>query len=134
MRKLLSIITSIAFAMSCYADGDIPSLNITTADGTTVIALKDIISIKYTGEEMLVTKNSGSTSFSINDVSEMLFGTTTETEEDTAIDSIEGASINIVLYDLNGRIVFKGTKHQLQSVPQGIYLMKNGHKTIKVVL
>lgn len=130
MKKLLLIALVTLLAMPAFSqdllirdkDGNEQSLN-----------LDNLRKLTFEQGNLVATLNDGSaTSYILSSISKMLFS------DNTAVEGIAtDGSLPVSVYDLSGRIVVKdnaaSTESIIEDLPKGIYLLRTGGKTIKII-
>jgi len=130
MKKLLLIALVTLLAMPAFGqdllirdkDGNEQSLN-----------LDNLRKLTFEQGNLVATLNDGSaTSYILSSISKMLFS------DNTAVEGIAtDGSLPVSVYDLSGRIVVKdnaaSTESIIEDLPKGIYLLRTGGKTIKII-
>ena len=130
MKKLLLIALVTLLAMPAFGqdllirdkDGNEQSLN-----------LDNLRKLTFEQGNLVATLNDGSaTSYILSSISKMLFS------DNTAVEGIAtDGSLPVSVYDLSGRIVVKdsaaSTESIIEDLPKGIYLLRTGSKTIKII-
>ena len=95
--------------------------------------LDNLRKLTFEQGNLVATLNDGSaTSYILSSISKMLFS------DNTAVEGIAtDGSLPVSVYDLSGRIVVKdnaaSTESIIEDLPKGIYLLRTGGKTIKII-
>ena len=128
-RKLLILLVTL-LAMPAFSqdllirdkDGNEQSLN-----------LDNLRKLTFEQGNLVATLNDGSaTSYILSSISKMLFS------DNTAVEGIiADAILPVSVYDLSGRVIVNNSSASPESVvgdlPKGIYLLRTGGKTIKII-
>ncbi|MBP5646358.1 MAG: T9SS type A sorting domain-containing protein [Bacteroidaceae bacterium] len=128
-RKLLILLVTL-LAMPAFSqdllirdkDGNEQSLN-----------LDNLRKLTFEKGNLVATLNDGSaTSYILSSISKMLFS------DNTAVEGIiADAVLPVSVYDLSGRVIVNDSSASTESVigdlPKGIYLLRTGGKTIKII-
>ena len=137
MKKLLMILAIVVATVTTATAATIESLIIQKNDGTTYTfglygeeEYCNPITITFENGNLIATQNGQQTTLELSSLDKMFFGAT------TGIQTIsEGADTGDV-FDMQGRRV--ATKIHLKNLqnqlPKGIYIVKNGQKTVKVTI
>ncbi|MBR4389353.1 MAG: T9SS type A sorting domain-containing protein [Prevotella sp.] len=128
--RFLILTLTVFLTASVLADG-IDYIVIENTDAsTTQIALTDFKQIKFTDSQMMMLNDSGSTvaTFMLKELHRMYFGPT----ESSDIDQPEWEAVGEVeVYSVSGILVKQGDM-DLESLPRGIYIIRQGNKVVKV--
>lgn len=137
MKKLfLTLVVAVATVMTANA-ASIESLIIQQNDGTRYTfnlygEEEDNVPITITFENgnLIASQNGQQTTLELSSLSKMFFGAT------TGIQTISDGSETADIFDIQGRRV--ATKMHLKDLenrlPKGVYLVKNGGKTVKMTI
>ena len=130
MKKLLLIALVTLLAAPAFSqdllirdkDGNEQSLN-----------LDNLRKLTFEQGNLVVTLNDGSaTSYILSSISKMLFSDNTAVEGITA-----DAVLPVSVYDLSGKVIVNSSSASPEAVmddlPKGIYLLRTGGKTIKLI-
>jgi len=130
MKKLLlialvTLLTAPAFSQDLLIrdkDGNEQSLN-----------LDNLRKLTFEQGNLVATLNDGSaTSYILSSISKMLFSDNTAVEGITA-----DAVLPVSVYDLSGKVIVNSSSASPEAVmddlPKGIYLLRTGGKTIKLI-
>ena len=130
MKKLLLITLVTLLAMPAFSqdllirdkDGNEQSLN-----------LDNLRKLTFEQGNLVATLNDGSaTSYILSSISKMLFSDNTAVEGITA-----DAVLPVSVYDLSGKVIVNSSSASPEAVmddlPRGIYLLRTGGKTIKLI-
>lgn len=104
-------------------------------DGTTVpVLFSDMPEFTYADGMITLQSNSPSTALSwpIENLQKFTFEGISTTIRDVKATGLDIESDNMTVYDLSGRMVRQNVK-SLSELPKGVYIVKNGRVTIKVV-
>jgi hypothetical protein len=104
-------------------------------DGTTVpVLFSDMPEFTYADGMITLQSNSPSTALSwpIENLQKFTFEGISTTIRDVKATGLDIESDNMTVYDLSGRMVRQNVK-SLSEFPKGVYIVKNGRVTIKVV-
>ena len=120
MKKTIFLLTMMGGMLTAEA-ADYPYLTFETADGTKTSVSTESLTISISSSVL----TAGSASFNLADLSKMYFS-----ESDvTAIESVQENALDaasVKYYDLQGREVSR------DQMKQGVYIMVQGSKVIKV--
>ena len=130
MKKKLLILLAAFLAMPAFSqdllirdkEGEEQSLN-----------LDNLRKLTFEKGNLVATLNDGSaTSYILSSISKMLFS------DNTAVEGIiADAVLPVSVYDLSGRVIVNDSSASTESVigdlPKGIYLLRTGGKTIKII-
>ena len=95
--------------------------------------LDNLRKLTFEQGNLVATLNDGSaTSYILSSISKMLFS------DNTAVEGIiADAILPVSVYDLSGRVIVNNSSASPESVvgdlPKGIYLLRTGGKTIKII-
>ena len=95
--------------------------------------LDNLRKLTFEKGNLVATLNDGSaTSYILSSISKMLFS------DNTAVEGIiADAVLPVSVYDLSGRVIVNDSSASTESVigdlPKGIYLLRTGGKTIKII-
>jgi hypothetical protein len=112
-----------------------PAIIIWLNDGSkTTVLFSDMPEFTYTDGYVTLQSNNPSTTLSwlIDDLQKLTFGDASTGIRDIKVDGLDILSDNLTVYDLNGRLVKRNVK-SLSELPKGVYIVKDGNVTIKVV-
>ncbi|MBQ4386895.1 MAG: T9SS type A sorting domain-containing protein [Prevotella sp.] len=103
-------------------------------DSKTEVLFSDMPEFTYAGGYVTLQSNNPSTSLSwpIENLKKLTFEQVSTGIRGIEVDGLDILSDNLTVYDLNGRLVKKNVK-SLSELPKGVYLVKDGSVTIKVV-
>ena len=128
LRSFLLTLTALLSA-TVFANG-IDYIVIENNDAsTTQISLTDFKQIKFTDSQMMVM-NDGATvaTFMLKDIHKLFLGPT----ENTAIEEAEwDATGEVEVYSTSGILIKRGNLDE-QSLPRGIYIIRQGNKVKKI--
>ena len=105
------------------------------ADGNkSEVLFADMPELTYADGYVSIQSNSPSTTLSwpIEDLQKLTFENTSTAIRDVKATGLDILSGNMSVYDLSGKMVKKQIK-SLSELPQGVYIVKDGSVTIKVV-
>ena len=130
MKKLfLTLVVAVATVMTANASG-YESLTIQKSDGTMISLASSGLTITFENGNLIATQNGETTTLELNSLSKMFFAETTDIQMPS--NALETGDV----FDLQGRRV--ASKVQLKSLqnqlPKGVYIVKNGQKTVKVTI
>lgn len=130
MKKLLLIVFVALLAMPAFSQ----DLLIRDKDGKEQsLNLDNLRKLTFEQGNLVATLNDGSaTSYILSSIGKMLFS------DNTAVDGITSdAALPVSVYDLSGRIIVNEVSAPAESImedlPKGIYLLRSGGKTIKII-
>lgn len=100
----------------------------------TEVLFADMPEFTYADGNISLQSNSPSTTLSwpIENLQKLTFEQVSTGIRDIKVDGLDILSDNLTVYDLNGRLVKKNVK-SLTELPKGVYIVKDGSVTIKVV-
>lgn len=130
MKKLfLTLVVAVAMVMTANANG-YEYLTIQKSDGTMISLASSGLTITFENGNLIATQNGETTTLELNSLSKMFFAETTDIQMPS--NALETGDV----FDLQGRRV--ASKVQLKNLqnqlPKGIYIVKNGQKTVKVTI
>ena len=130
MKKLfLTLGVAVATVMTANASGS-EYLTIQKSDGTMISLASSGLTITFENGNLIATQNGETTTLELNSLSKMFFAETTDIQMPS--NALETGDV----FDLQGRRV--ASKVQLKNLqnqlPKGIYIVKNGQKTVKVTI
>ena len=98
------------------------------------VLFADMPELTYADGYVSITSNSPSTTLSwpIENLQKLTFENTSTAIRDVKATGLDILSGNMSVYDLSGKMVKKQIK-SLSELPQGVYIVKDGSVTIKVV-
>ncbi len=98
------------------------------------VLFADMPELTYADGYVSIQSNSPSTTLSwpIEDLQKLTFENTSTAIRDVKATGLDILSGNMSVYDLSGKMVKKQIK-SLSELPQGVYIVKDGSVTIKVV-
>lgn len=131
MKTFRLLIIAMATLLSAPASADgIEYIVVEKTDAsTTQMSLSDFSQIKFNDTQMMMISNSVTVaSFPLKDLRKMYFGPT----ESSGIDSTEwDATGEVEIYSTSGILLHRGGM-DLGSLPQGIYIIRQGNRVMKV--
>ena len=137
MRKktILTLLLTL-FAVSTWAQDEAasePTIIIWLNDGNKAEVLFDEMP-EFTFDNGVMTLKGEKTELSwpLENVNKFTFGNVSTGIRDVKTTDLDILSDNCVAYDLNGRVVKQNLK-SLSELPKGVYIIKNGRVTTKVV-
>lgn len=131
LRALILTLT-VLLSTSAFADNIDYIVVENTDNSTTQITLTDFKQIKFSDNQMMVLNDSGSTvaTFMLKDLHRIYLGPT----DSSGIDQTEwDATGEVEVYSTSG-VLLKHGNLDLQSLPRGIYIIRQGNKVMKVRL
>ena len=130
MKKTLLILLAALLAMPAFSQ----DLLIRDKEGKEQsLNLDNLRKLTFEKGNLVATLNDGSaTSYILSSISKMLFS------DNTAVEGIiADAVLPVSVYDLSGRVIVNDSSASTESVigdlPKGIYLLRTGGKTIKII-
>ena len=130
MKKTLLILLAAFLAMPAFSQ----DLLIRDKEGKEQsLNLDNLRKLTFEKGNLVATLNDGSaTSYILSSISKMLFS------DNTAVEGIiADAILPVSVYDLSGRVIVNDSSASTESVigdlPKGIYLLRTGGKTIKII-
>ncbi|MBO7415908.1 MAG: T9SS type A sorting domain-containing protein [Bacteroidaceae bacterium] len=130
MKKTLLILLAAFLAMPAFSQ----DLLIRDKEGKEQsLNLDNLRKLTFEKGNLVATLNDGSaTSYILSSISKMLFS------DNTAVEGIiADAVLPVSVYDLSGRVIVNDSSASTESVigdlPKGIYLLRTGGKTIKII-
>ncbi|MGI6231760.1 MAG: hypothetical protein ACOYJF_02790 [Prevotella sp.] len=132
MKKISTLLLCVALSLPIMAD-DYSYLNVKSADGTVTSLSVTNLKITFSNGKLVATNDSGTTSLTLSDLSQMYFSNTS-----TGIDNVtdETADEAVTAYTIAGQKVgeYKNATEATQQLPQGAYLLKSKSQTLKVLV
>lgn len=131
MKKLRTLISTffVVLSASVFADGIEYIVVEKTDASTTQMALSDFSQIKFNDTQMMMIGNSVTVaSFPLKDLRKMYFSPTESTGIDAAVWDATG---EVEIYSTSGILLHRGGM-DLGSLPQGIYIIRQGNRVTKV--
>ena len=128
---LLCVLTAAGSWAQSTASGIVVWLN----DGNkTEVLFSDMPEFTYADGYVTLQSNNPSTALSwpIENLQKFTFEEVSTSIRDIKVDGLDIHSDNCNAYDLNGQLVKQGIK-SLSELPKGVYMVKDGSVTIKVV-
>lgn len=130
MKKIfLTLVVAVATVMTANASG-YEYLTIQKSDGTMISLASSGLTITFENGNLIATQDGETTTLELNSLSKMFFAETTDIQMPS--NALETGDV----FDLQGRRV--ASKMQLKNfqnqLPKGIYIVKNGQKTVKVTI
>ena len=130
MKKLfLTLVVAVATVMTANASG-YEYLTIQKSDGTMISLASSGLTITFENGNLIASQNGQQTTLELSSLSKMFFGAI------TGIQTISDGSETADIFDIQGRRV--ATKMHLKDLqnrlPKGVYLVKNGGKTVKMTI
>ena len=135
MTLLLALLCSAGVWAQDEEPSNDPAIIIWLNDGSkTTVLFSDMPEFTYTDGYVTLQSNNPSTTLSwlIDDLQKLTFGDASTGIRDVKATGLDILSDNLTVYDLNGRLVKRNVK-SLSELPKGVYIVKDGNVTIKVV-
>lgn len=132
MKKVLTIIALMLLVVAKGFADDYGYLTVQKQDGTEQSFVATGLKLTFSGGKMIAEQNGSSTTLTLSELSKMFFSKTA-TSIDRATSAAEDAELNV--YTIDG--VSKGkvaNALDVQIMGRGVYIIKQGNKTAKVVV
>lgn len=138
-RAAMTLLLAVLCSAGVWAQDEEPSYDpaiiIWLNDGSkTTVLFSDMPEFTYAGGYVTLQSNNPSTTLSwlIDDLQKLTFGDASTGIREVKTTGLDILSDNLTAYDLNGRLVKRNVK-SLSELPKGVYIVKDGSVTIKVV-
>ena len=138
-RVAMTLLLALLCSAGVWAQDEEPSYDpaiiIWLNDGSkTTVLFSDMPEFTYADGNISLQSNSPSTTLSwpIENLQKLTFENVTTAIRDVRATGLDLLSEKFDAYDLNGRLVKKNIK-SLSELPKGVYIVKDGSVTIKVV-
>ncbi len=132
MKKVLTIIALMLLVVAKGFADDYGYLTVQKQDGTEQSFVATGLKLTFSSGKMIAEQNGSSTTLTLSELSKMFFSKTA-TSIDRATSVAEDAELNV--YTIDG--VSKGkvaNALDVQKMGRGVYIIKQGNKTAKVVV
>ena len=133
-RAAMTLLLALLSSTGAWADND-AKIIVSLKDGNkSEVLFGDMPELTYADGYVSIQSNSPSTTLSwpIEDLQKLTFENTSTAIRDVKATGLDILSGNMSVYDLSGKMVKKQIK-SLSELPQGVYIVKDGSVTIKVV-
>lgn len=134
MKPLFSALLLLAAQTASAELYDYPYMAFQTADGTVKTVSVSSLSLSVSNGVLIATSDDGTESFTLSDLSKMYFTseavvTKVQNPESTGSSEVEVTSLAGVFCG-----TFPSVEAARQSLPAGMYIVKNSTETIKIVV
>ena len=133
-RTIIVLLFALGWA-NAWAEDKAPGIVVWMNDGTkTEVLFADMPEFTYANGYVTLQSNNPSTTLSwpIENLLKLTFENVTTAIRDVKTTGLDILSDQMSVYDLNGKMVKKHIK-SLSELPKGVYIVKDGNVTIKVV-
>lgn len=133
-RAAMTLLFAVLSSSGAWADNDAKIIVWLNDGNKSEVLFADMPELTYADGYVSIQSNSPSTTLSwpIEDLQKLTFENTSTAIRDVKATGLDILSGNMSVYDLSGKMVKKQIK-SLSELPQGVYIVKDGSVTIKVV-
>ena len=134
-RAAMTLLLALLCSTGAWAQDTAPGIVVWMNDGNkTAVLFSDMPEFTYADGYVTLQSTTPSTTLSwpIENLQKLTFEQVSTGIRDIKVDGLDILSDNLTVYDLNGRLVKKNVK-SLSELPKGVYIVKDGSVTIKVV-
>ena len=134
VRAAMALLLTLLSSTGAWADNDAKIIVWLNDGNKSEVLFADMPELTYADGYVSIQSNSPSTTLSwpIEDLQKLTFENTSTAIRDVKATGLDILSGNMSVYDLSGKMVKKQIK-SLSELPQGVYIVKDGSVTIKVV-
>ena len=133
-RAAMTLLLALLSSAGAWAENDAKIIVWLNDGNKSEVLFADMPELTYADGYVSIQSNSPSTTLSwpIEDLQKLTFENTSTAIRDVKATGLDILSGNMSVYDLSGKMVKKQIK-SLSELPQGVYIVKDGSVTIKVV-
>ena len=134
-RAAMTLLLALLCSTGAWAQDTAPGIVVWMNDGNkTAVLFSDMPELTYADGYVTLQSTTPSTTLSwpIENLQKLTFEQVSTGIRYIKVDGLDILSDNLTVYDLNGRLVKKNVK-SLSELPKGVYIVKDGSVTIKVV-
>lgn len=129
--KSLIVLAATALPMTCLA-GDFPWLTFRLTDGSGLSVAADNLTITYSNRVLQLKSATVDREIPVDEVKTMQFTSSSSALNAVTDDRLSGA---MPFYDISGKSVgsYESVDEARLCLPSGVYILKSGDKTVKVI-
>ena len=133
-RAAMTLLLTLLSSTGAWADNDAKIIVWLNDGNKSEVLFADMPELTYADGYVSITSNSPSTTLSwpIEDLQRLTFENVSTAIRDVKATGLDILSGNMSVYDLSGKMVKKQIK-SLSELPKGVYIVKDGSVSIKVV-
>ncbi len=133
-RAAMTLLLALLGSTGAWADNDAKIIVWLNDGNKSEVLFADMPELTYADGYVSITSNSPSTTLSwpIEDLQRLTFENVSTAIRDVKATGLDILSGNMSVYDLSGKMVKKQIK-SLSELPKGVYIVKDGSVSIKVV-
>ena len=134
VRAAMALLLTLLSSTGAWADNDAKIIVWLNDGNKSEVLFADMPELTYADGYVSITSNSPSTTLSwpIEDLQRLTFENVSTAIRDVKATGLDILSGNMSVYDLSGKMVKKQIK-SLSELPKGVYIVKDGSVSIKVV-